>query len=84
MERLHTGWIKIIKRSFEKKGLQGTDTSSFTTFILESKRAKLTHWLSILPAGFFFLWSLCYPFFQSISFKHIIVPACNTWWQGGN
>ncbi|MGE7878432.1 hypothetical protein [Peribacillus muralis] len=48
---------KINKRGIEKKELQGTDTSSLTTFILESKRAKLAHWLSILPAGFFFLWN---------------------------
>ncbi|KWW11265.1 hypothetical protein AS888_01650 [Peribacillus simplex] len=48
---------KIIKRGFEKKQLQGTDTISLTKVMLETKRAESTHWFSIFPAGFFFVWN---------------------------
>lgn len=48
---------KIIKRGFAKDQLNGKDAQSLTTFLVESRRAELTHWLSILPAGLFFLWN---------------------------
>lgn len=48
---------KLFKAGFEKKQLRGTEMSYLEKFILESRRAELTHWLQILPAGFFFFWN---------------------------
>lgn len=57
-------WKKVIpdgaawfKKGFRKKHLQQRGTSYLKVFILESRRAELTHWLSIPPAVLFFLWN---------------------------
>ena len=34
-----------------------TDEESIKRFILETRRAELTHWLSIVPAPLFFIWN---------------------------
>ncbi|GAQ18332.1 glycosyl-4,4'-diaponeurosporenoate acyltransferase precursor [Oceanobacillus picturae] len=47
----------IMGAGYNKKQLHGRDTKSLINFIKESRRAELTHWLSILPAGFFFIWN---------------------------
>lgn len=48
---------RILKSGFYKKQLQQKGTNYLELFILETKRAELTHWLSILPSGLFFLWN---------------------------
>lgn len=58
-------WVKYIpdgsrllgETGFYKKKLQQTNADYFETFILETKRAELTHVLSILPAFLFFIWN---------------------------
>ncbi|WP_121614627.1 glycosyl-4,4'-diaponeurosporenoate acyltransferase [Virgibacillus halodenitrificans] len=54
-------WIpdgsKIIGRGFEKRNLKSVDQIYIEQFIIESIRAEITHLLSILPAGLFFLWN---------------------------
>lgn len=45
------------KKGFRKKYIQSKDNDYFKTFILESKRGELTHWLIMLPAPLFFLWN---------------------------
>ncbi|MDQ0220600.1 glycosyl-4,4'-diaponeurosporenoate acyltransferase [Peribacillus cavernae] len=47
----------FLKKGYDKKGLHGTKISDLKTFAAETKRAELTHWLSILPAPLFFLWN---------------------------
>ncbi|WP_430786563.1 glycosyl-4,4'-diaponeurosporenoate acyltransferase [Virgibacillus flavescens] len=47
----------IIKQGFAKDHLSGSDARYLWNFLVESRRAELTHWLSILPAGLFFLWN---------------------------
>ncbi|WP_404458907.1 glycosyl-4,4'-diaponeurosporenoate acyltransferase [Oceanobacillus kapialis] len=47
----------VMGAGYNKKELPGRDTTSLIQFITESRRAELTHWLSILPAGFFFIWN---------------------------
>lgn len=47
----------LFKRGYEKKALHGTSEKDLQTFAEETKRAELTHWLSILPAPLFFLWN---------------------------
>ncbi|UJL46158.1 glycosyl-4,4'-diaponeurosporenoate acyltransferase [Virgibacillus sp. NKC19-16] len=48
---------KLFKQGFEKRELSKKDRSFLVTFILESRRAELTHWLCIPPAILFFLWN---------------------------
>ncbi|NME07305.1 glycosyl-4,4'-diaponeurosporenoate acyltransferase [Psychrobacillus sp. BL-248-WT-3] len=48
---------KIIQKGFEKKSLISNNRDYLFMFLIESRRAELTHWLSILPSVFFFLWN---------------------------
>ena len=47
----------IIQKGFEKNSLAGNKREYLEEFLLESRRAELTHWISILPAPLFFLWN---------------------------
>ncbi|MBM7702028.1 glycosyl-4,4'-diaponeurosporenoate acyltransferase [Metabacillus iocasae] len=47
----------IYKRGFEKRTLKRYANAYLSTFLFETKRAELTHWLSIPPSLFFFLWN---------------------------
>jgi glycosyl-4,4'-diaponeurosporenoate acyltransferase len=47
----------LFKRGYQKKSLHGTGREDLETFAMETKRAELTHWLSIVPAPLFFLWN---------------------------
>lgn len=47
----------ILKRGYAKQALPGTSLEKLGVFAAETKRAELTHWLSILPAPLFFLWN---------------------------
>lgn len=47
----------FIRNGYNKRALQGTDIHSLKEFIVESRRAEFTHWLTILPAALFFLWN---------------------------
>lgn len=47
----------IVKKSYNKSHLHGTNKESLTVFMAETKRAELTHWLLLLPAPLFFLWN---------------------------
>lgn len=48
----------IAKKGFKKKHIESTDKEYFKAFVLESRRAELTHWLVMIPAPLFFLWNL--------------------------
>lgn len=47
----------ILRKGYGKKKLHGTRVGELQVFAAETKRAELTHWLSILPAPLFFLWN---------------------------
>jgi glycosyl-4,4'-diaponeurosporenoate acyltransferase len=47
----------FLKKGYSKKELHGTGRRDLIIFAAETKRAELTHWLSILPAPLFFLWN---------------------------
>jgi glycosyl-4,4'-diaponeurosporenoate acyltransferase len=47
----------FFEKGYSKKGLHGTKSRALILFAAETKRAELTHWLSILPAPLFFLWN---------------------------
>lgn len=48
----------LFKRGFAKKKLKNSDPQYLKTFLYETKRAELTHLLTILPAPVFFLWNV--------------------------
>lgn len=47
----------ILRKGYRKKALQGTRQKDLSIFAAETKRAELTHWLSMVPAPLFFLWN---------------------------
>ncbi|MFC3800819.1 glycosyl-4,4'-diaponeurosporenoate acyltransferase [Cohnella sp. GCM10012308] len=47
----------ILRKGYAKKSLHGTRISDLNVFAAETKRAELTHWLSMAPAPLFFLWN---------------------------
>ncbi|RNF40394.1 glycosyl-4,4'-diaponeurosporenoate acyltransferase [Planococcus salinus] len=47
----------LFNTGYTKKKLHGSKTEELKIFAAETKRAELTHWLSILPAPLFFLWN---------------------------
>ncbi len=55
-ERLPDG-AAILRGGFAKKRLASVKTPNLARFILETRRAELTHWLAMLPAPLFFLWN---------------------------
>ena len=47
----------VSKSGFRKKRLQSSDADYLRTFILETCRAELTHWLIFIFSPIFFLWN---------------------------
>lgn len=47
----------LFHAGYKKKKLLNNDVATMETFIKETKRAELTHWLLMLPAPFFFFWN---------------------------
>lgn len=47
----------LFRKGYQKKTLHGMNRGDLRTFAMETKRAELTHWLSIVPAPLFFLWN---------------------------
>jgi len=49
---------RLFKGGFPKKNLEQSDFGYLNTFMLETCRGELTHWLQILPVWVFFLWNV--------------------------
>lgn len=47
----------IFKAAYNKKVLNPINSEALEKFIIETQRAELAHWLSILPAPLFFIWN---------------------------
>lgn len=47
----------IVKDAYNKTHLHSINPDSLKKFILETKRAELTHWGLILPSFLFFIWN---------------------------
>ena len=47
----------IVKTAYDKTNLHEVDPVNLHKFIIETKRAELTHWALIPPAFLFFLWN---------------------------
>jgi glycosyl-4,4'-diaponeurosporenoate acyltransferase len=48
----------MFKGGFPKKNLECSDAGYLKTFLNETKRAELTHWLAMVPVPVFFLWNI--------------------------
>lgn len=66
----------LFKRGFPKKNLESSDTQYLKTFFYETKRAELTHWLTILPAPIFFLWNIWWAGIIMIAYALIANIPC--------
>ncbi|WNQ10026.1 glycosyl-4,4'-diaponeurosporenoate acyltransferase [Paenibacillus aurantius] len=55
------GWLpdggSWFKGGFSKKKLRSADSAYLSRFLLETRRAEVTHWLAMAPAPLFFLWN---------------------------
>jgi glycosyl-4,4'-diaponeurosporenoate acyltransferase len=66
----------LFKRGFPKKNLESSDTQYLKTFFYETKRAELTHWLTILPAPIFFFWNIWWAGIIMIAYALIVNIPC--------
>ncbi|OZT14216.1 glycosyl-4,4'-diaponeurosporenoate acyltransferase [Priestia aryabhattai] len=74
---------KVMKQGFYKKTWESRSAEYTVRFLMETKRAELTHWMSICPAFLFFLWNspsvgwvmVCYACVVNIPF--IIIQRYN-------
>ncbi|MED4759766.1 glycosyl-4,4'-diaponeurosporenoate acyltransferase [Priestia megaterium] len=48
---------KLFKRGFYKKKWESRTKEYAQLFLVETNRAELTHWISILPSILFFIWN---------------------------
>lgn len=58
----------FIRSGYNKKQLHGWDSASLSLFLLESRRAEFTHWISIPPALLFFLWNPMWAGYVNIAY----------------
>jgi glycosyl-4,4'-diaponeurosporenoate acyltransferase len=66
----------LFKKGFAKKNLQNSDPRYLKTFLYETKRAELTHWLTIIPAPIFFLWNIWWAGIIMIVYALIVNVPC--------
>lgn len=66
----------IFKDGFPKKNLKSNDPEYLKTFLYETKRAELTHWLTILPSPVFFLWNIWWAGIIMIVYALIVNIPC--------
>lgn len=48
---------QFMKKAYNKKSMRNIRLDSLHKFIIETRRAELTHWISMLPAPLFFIWN---------------------------
>ncbi len=53
----------VFNNGFRKKNIKQSDSEYFKMFIVEYRRAEMTHYISMLPAPLFFIWN---PFWVGI------------------
>ncbi|MGK7379179.1 glycosyl-4,4'-diaponeurosporenoate acyltransferase [Planococcus sp. 1R117A] len=54
--------------AYNKQALHGHDSPSLAEFVVESRRAELTHWLVMLPAPLFWLWNPAGAFWMNVAY----------------
>jgi glycosyl-4,4'-diaponeurosporenoate acyltransferase len=48
---------ELFRGGFSKRAVRGRDPGHLARFVLETRRAELTHWLLLAAAPFFFVWN---------------------------
>jgi glycosyl-4,4'-diaponeurosporenoate acyltransferase len=66
----------LFKGGFPKRHLESNNPKYLKTFYNETKRAELTHWLTILPAPVFFLWNIWWVGIMMITYALIANIPC--------
>jgi len=66
----------LFKEGFAKKNLRSSDSKYLKTFLYETKRAELTHWLIIIPVPIFFLWNMWWVGIIMIAYAIIVNIPC--------
>lgn len=66
----------LFKGGFPKKNLESSNPQYLKTFFYETKRAELTHWLTILPSPIFFLWNIWWAGIIMIAYALIANIPC--------
>ena len=67
---------KIFNEGFEKKSLKDTSEEYLERFILESKRAELSHYLQMLPVPIFFLFNFWWVGLIMIGYALLVNLPC--------
>lgn len=70
-DRLPDG-ASLFKMGYKKKQLADTTVETMQLFIMETKRAELTHLLLLLPAPLFFLWNPVWAGFVMVFYAIIV------------
>ncbi|WP_346024616.1 glycosyl-4,4'-diaponeurosporenoate acyltransferase [Alkalibacterium indicireducens] len=70
-DRLPDG-ASLFKMGYKKKQLADTTVETMQLFIMEMKRAELTHLLLLLPAPLFFLWNPVWAGFVMVFYAIIV------------
>ncbi|MDD2579574.1 MAG: hypothetical protein PHP94_00045 [Eubacteriales bacterium] len=65
----------LFRQGFRKKTMQ-RDQGWYRLFVLESRRAELTHWISLLPAPLFFLWNSVWVGWIMIGYAILVNLPC--------
>ena len=66
----------IFKNGFEKKHLKETNKDYFNSFIQETCRAELTHWIVFIFGPLFFIWNLWWVGIVMILYATIVNIPC--------
>jgi len=64
------------KKGFKKRQLSERNDDYFKLFLLESKRAEMTHWIMIIASLLFFIWNPLFVGMLMIAYALIINLPC--------
>jgi glycosyl-4,4'-diaponeurosporenoate acyltransferase len=66
----------LFKKGFKKKHLKGLDSVYLDSFIRETCRAELTHWIMFLFSAVFFIWNPWYVGIVMIAYAILVNLPC--------
>jgi len=66
----------MFKNGFRKKKLKQSDPEFLKMFIVESRRAEMTHYVTMLPAPLFFIWNPAWIGFIMIIYAILVNIPC--------
>ncbi len=66
----------LFRGGFSMRSLQGHDADYLRTWVLESSRAEICHWMAIAPALLFFIWNPLGVGFIMIAYAAAVNAPC--------